>query len=32
MEQLCTTSREIVNTKYSIRRTAIEYLDHYSQI
>lgn len=32
MQQLCETSREIANTKYSIRRTAIEYLDHYSHL
>jgi glycosyltransferase involved in cell wall biosynthesis len=32
MQSLCATSRELVNTKYSIRRTAIEYLDHYSHL
>jgi glycosyltransferase involved in cell wall biosynthesis len=32
MEQLCNASREILHSKYSIRRTAIEYLDRYSHI
>jgi glycosyltransferase involved in cell wall biosynthesis len=32
VQQLVANSREIVNTKYSIRRTAMEYMDHYSQL
>ena len=32
MQPLCEASREIAITKYSIRRTAIEYMDQYSHL
>jgi glycosyltransferase involved in cell wall biosynthesis len=32
LQHLCDVSREIANTRYSIRRTAFEYLDQYARI
>lgn len=32
MEEVCATSREILHTKYSIRRTAMEYMNRYSRL
>lgn len=32
LQPLCDVSREIANTRYSIRRTAFEYIDHYSHM
>ena len=32
MQQLCETSREIADKRYSVRRTAFEYLHHYSSL
>jgi Glycosyltransferase len=32
LQPLCDMSREIANTRYSIRRTAFEYIDHYSHM
>jgi glycosyltransferase involved in cell wall biosynthesis len=32
MEEVCTTSREILHSKYSIHRTAMEYMNRYSRL
>ena len=32
MQQVCVTSREIADAKYSVRRTAFEYMEQYGQL